>query len=125
MRKERIWHNHLKWEDYHAGMYESGNHRDEKINSSFLLLSTPYDLFVEMVKVSKKWKFAAEFNLSNYTFNRRAWLGWASCCYHHGATDEETRKAWNQLTKEQKQKANRVATIVIETWEHNYKREDA
>ena len=117
---ERIWHNHNKWEDYHAGLYDSGNNREEMVKSSYDLLSSPYRLFVEMVRVSIEWPHCAEFNLSNQSANRRAWLGWSSCCYHHGATDEETRKAWNMLNKEQKEKANGVATVVINTWEQNY-----
>lgn len=117
---ERIWHNHEKWEDYHKGMYNSDKARPEMVTKSYVLLANPYKLFCEMVRVSTDWIVSSEFNLSNIASNRRAWLGWASCCNHHGSTDAETRKAWNALDMEQKQKANNVATIVIKSWEKHY-----
>jgi len=117
---DRIWHNYNKWEDYKSGLYASRKESEIGIQSSYNLLSSPYDLFVNMVKVTGEWKNATEFNLSNRSSNRRAWLGWSACCYKHGANDDETKAAWRMLDKQQQEKANAVATAVIETWEQSY-----
>lgn len=119
MTIERIWHNFEKWEDHKNGMYNSRNEVD-KVELSRALLIVPYNLFTNMVLVTNKWIFCSEHNLSNTAFNRKAWLGWASCCYCHGATDQETRNAWNLLTAEEKNIANRVALEVIDGWENFY-----
>lgn len=120
IKVERIWHNYEKWEDFKSGLYGSQADDEKNIKSSYTLLSSPYSLFVEMVKVTGDWQHAAEFNLSNRSSNRRAWLGWSACCYHHGATDDETKAAWRQLDKGQQERANAVATAVIDVWEQSY-----
>ena len=51
-------------------------------------------------------------------FGRNPWIGAAACLYAHGATEEETRIAWNfYMTEEAQDEANRIADCVIEEWE--------
>jgi hypothetical protein len=105
-----------KWEDYAAGMYQ---HRLRfslgPVMASVKLLATP-DEFAETAReMIRAWPYAAAHNL-NLPSGRRAWIGQASCCYHHDATAEETRSAWGRLPNETQRRANEVASAVIDEY---------
>ena len=68
--------------------------KDVLINKSIELLSDS-DMFLEVCKkVVKDWPVSTAVNLTNLSCNRRAWLGQASCCFNHGATELITRELW-------------------------------
>lgn len=49
---------------------------------------------------------------------KRPWIGQAACNVELGATEEETRIAWNfYMTQEAQESANRIADTVIAQWE--------
>jgi hypothetical protein len=120
---KRIFHHHSKWEDHKHGMYDTKNNKGNRnilIHMSYKILLNE-DRFYEISKeVIKKWKHATEFNLSDKSRNRKAWLGHAACCYNHLATEDHSINAWHRLTEEQQIKANAVAQKVIEEWEEEY-----
>ena len=115
----RIWHHYTTWEDYQNGMYEEvkDDGKPERIFDSMNLLSDTMELEIVMSEVTEKWFYACQQFLTHKASNRNAWLGQAACCLAHGATESETRKAWNMLTIEQMEAANSVAVNVIRKWE--------
>ena len=73
-----------------------------------------------MYDVIDNWKYETEQFLSNQNSNRQAWLGQAACCLAHGASESETRTAWNKLSINQMEQANLIADSVILEWENRY-----
>ena len=89
------WNN---WEDFQAGLYENRQSLKDKVQMSFELLGSPDEFFEVANEMIREWPNAAEQNLANLDSGHQAWIGQASCCYAHGATSEETRKAWGIIT---------------------------
>lgn len=70
-----------------------------------------------MEAVLVQWPIACEVNLSNTGCNRQAWIGQAACSLAVGAVEESTRAAWNSLTPDQQDIANRIADEITAGWE--------
>ena len=119
---DRIWHDYRKWEGFNHGLYNENKDdgKMERINQSKLLLKDPISLMISMYGVIDQWKYETEQFLSNQNSNRQAWLGQAACCLNHGASESETRTAWNQLSINQMERANMVADAIILEWENRY-----
>ena len=63
---DRIFHHYMKWEDFHAGMYdESKDGRSERVQEAAKILGTPEICRTAMQKVIDEWKIATEYNPSN------------------------------------------------------------
>lgn len=70
-----------------------------------------------MKKAIDTYPISAEQHLTK-SGGRRPWMGQAACCVEIGATEEETRVAWNfYMTATQQDCANQVADDVIDLWE--------
>lgn len=113
---KKIYYRHERWEDFHAGMFNKHGNRQIKVIQSEELLSRPRSLYEQMKAVSIEWPYAAEMNLTNLNRNRQAWLGQSSCCYNHGATEDETKEAWGNLPYKTRKIANEVADQIIKEW---------
>lgn len=120
---ERVFHPFTKWEDLQMGMYEKTCFMDDTsmVEAAGATLGCPNLLWECMQFVSHNWAHSAEHNLTNVKRNRQAWLGQAACCFIDGAPEYLTKLAWNNLTDEQRNKANIVADEVIQEWEWKYK----
>lgn len=122
LKINRIYSHYETWEDYHNGMYNEI--KDEnvmfRINESMLLLSTPLFLYDAMRAVLEKWENASDFNMSNLSCNRRAWLGQAACSLMIKATESEVRRAWGTLSEIERRAANDIASQVIIEYEKKY-----
>jgi len=122
---ERIYHHYLLWEDWKKGMYEKdGRNLEEQQKLSMFaknLLSNPVLFENIALRVISEWKYATEFNLSNTSRNRQAWLGQASCCFAYGVPEYITKMGWHMLTEEQQKEANKIADEVINQWENRQK----
>ena len=115
---KRKFHHYKKWEDYKCGMYdELAEGKDCRIDLAKSLLGNPSLCEKFMREVVKRWTCAAEQVLTNTSINRRAWLGQAACCLYAGCKEDETRKAWWLLTKEEQDRANSIAEKVITEYE--------
>lgn len=72
---------------------------------------------VAMEEAVRKYPISAEQHLSKPT-GRRPWIGQAACAVALGATEEETRIAWNFYMKPEEQaSANAIADSIIADWE--------
>lgn len=113
---KRIYYRYELWEDYHNGMYEDGNSPDLVLRA-MRLLSSVRSLIKAMRYVAFRWVCAAEMNLSNANRNRQAWLGQAACSYAHKVPENLTKEAWRRLPQSVRDRANRIADLVIMEWE--------
>ena len=88
-----------------------------KVQQCARLLSNETQCRIAMQEAVDKYPISAEQHLTKPT-GRRPWIGWAACSVALGATEEETRIAWNfYMTGEAQDMANRVADEVIAQWE--------
>jgi hypothetical protein len=104
-----------QWEDYKAGMF-GGRFDEARSDSAGALLADPPRCLLAMSRVVREWPVAASVNLTNTGLNRRAWVGQSACCLAVGATANETKRAWWQLTDTQRAAANACADEVIALW---------
>ncbi len=115
---KRIFHPYHKWECFNNGLYKDEKRdRDGRVQHSIILLRNLRELEKHMLQVVNSWTHSSEVYLSHKGYNRRAWLGQAACCLHHGASEDETKEAWNFLSFEEMSRANNVADRVISLWE--------
>lgn len=111
------WHPYWNWECFKNGMWEKRKNDMNKIQKCAQLLSDKGQCKLAMIGAVNKFPISAEQHLTKPT-GKRPWIGQAACCYQLGATEEETRIAWNfYMTPESQTMANRMADEVIEMWE--------
>ena len=113
-----VWENYKNWEDYQNGMYQSGC--DKEIVLQCLEILTSKELKQNMIDTSKTYEIATKVNFTNKMFNPVSWLGQATCNLLIKATAQETCQAWMMMSKEQQDKANKIAKEVIKEWRENY-----
>lgn len=109
------------WEDFKNGMYnEVKEGREERINLAVMLLTDTAQLYKQMRRVTREWKYATEQNLTNSSINHQAFLGQTACSIWRGVKEDETREAWGRLSNLQRYKANKIADRVYEEWRREY-----
>jgi hypothetical protein len=118
----RVYHNHLKCEEYNTNMWKSCNIKQITIlkNQSIELLSNPDALYDSMFQVINNWIYSCENNLTASTINHQAWLGAAACAINHNCPEDITKLAWRNLTESQQYEANLIADKIITIWSNNY-----
>jgi hypothetical protein len=112
-----IFHPYTQWEDWGAGMYGFPKDLKSETSAARALLCDPVLLEAGMTEATVAYPSAAEHQLSDYTQNRRSWLGQAACHVSAHATAIATRAAWGQLTDDDRAAANACADRVIASWE--------
>lgn len=111
------WRPYWLWECYHNGMWDSERKDVNRIQDCAKLLSNPVRCMAAMIRALNEFPISAEQHLSKPS-GRRPWIGQAACCAELGATEEETRVAWNfYMTPAAQDKANEIADEVIAQWE--------
>ena len=113
-----IWENYINWECYKNGMYQNGHDR-EIIMQCYEILTSD-NLKENMTDTANTYEVATKVNFTNQMFNPISWLGQATCNRLINATAQEVCDAWMSMTKEQQDKANKIAKEVIEEWRNNY-----
>lgn len=114
--RRRTFAPYQEWEDYLAGMF-TDRVEDAHVVGARRLLSCPHGCGSAMRRVIAAWPVAAAVNLSNAGCNRRAWIGQAACCLAVGASASATKRAWWQMSDQQRTAANMIAEEVILLWE--------
>jgi hypothetical protein len=118
---KRVYSPYYDWEDYKAGMYRNPINLDidSLVTKDLKLLGS--DRFMSIgLEVLYSWRCATNFNLSNRTQNRKAWIGQAACCYNHGSVERITRQAWKHLDVDSQNRANLIAEKIIKRYEISY-----
>jgi len=108
-----------KWECYKSGMWTKV---DKETEARMLLKAIEFtgDNVVygkAMIEVSDKWKYSMINFLTNRSINRKAHIGHCAVFYKLQIPEYITRKAWKQLTEEQRILANLEAEKAIRRWE--------
>ena len=100
-------------------MYDEKKDEEKKarIELSYCLLKSPMSLMAAMYCVIDDWKIEAEQYMSHVSSNRQAWLGQAACCYALKAPDYITKKAWWSLPKQIRDRADKNASGIIDSYE--------
>ena len=116
--EERIFHTYEKWECQKAGFYASKKEgmtkqECEDAYAEFLRDSERFSAAADCV--INEWKHSCEHYLTNKAMNRIAWIGQAAMCYATGVPSVFCY-GFNQLTDEEKEKANKIALDAINWW---------
>lgn len=119
---KQIFHHYEKWEDWRFGFYDSmsGKAKEKAIQTVIEVFSDPELTELLMRKVIKEWPISCEQNLSNPNMNKIAWLGQASLSLGFKIPQNITMKAWSEVPKNFREKADIIANNIIKEWEKNY-----
>jgi hypothetical protein len=120
---KKIWHHYEKWEEYKSGMWRKVDKlQEEKYFEWAIGFTGNTNLYGSwMMKVIKEWPISCQQNLSDVSLNRQAWIGHAACCLANSCPEYIVRRAWWELTEEQRCEANVKADIAIAEWEKNFR----
>lgn len=120
MKFKRVYHPYWMWEEIEHNMW--GDFSNKKIAIEKAVRFTGdhklYGRF--MMRVVNEWPISCENALTDYSLNRKAWVGHAACALANGIPEHITRIAWGRLTDEQRLLANKEAERAIQHWEYNY-----
>lgn len=121
MNLKRVWHPIEKWEEITHNMW--GSVEDSNAATDLAIEFTGqhklYGSFMQ--RVIEEWKYSCENALTDYSLNRRAWLGHAAVALALQIPEYITRKAWANLNYEQQLLANKEAWRSIRKWEDGYR----
>jgi hypothetical protein len=120
MKFKRVYHPVWDWEECEHNMWGTSSNpaSDLKKAISFTGDHKRYGRF--MLRVVNEWPVSCENALTDYRLNRKAWVGHAAVALALYIPENITRKAWGELTDEQRILANREAERAIQVWENNY-----
>jgi len=116
---KRLFHHYNKWEDEKHGFYELKNNFDLSIIESMFNCELTTEKY--MNRVVDEWTFSCEQNLTNKSMNTVAYIGQAASCLFCGASSIATMKAWNLLSQEVRDRADKQALECIIKWKKRYK----
>ena len=111
------WYPYWSWECFMNGMWDNRKNNQERILEARQTLADAARCREAMTEAIKAYPISARQHLSKVQTNRRPWLGQAACTWSCGATEEETRLAWNfVMTPEEQKSANAIADELIAAW---------
>lgn len=120
MRFKRVYHPIWLWEEVEANMWGEVKNKSIALRRA-IAFTGDHKLYGRfMMRVVNEWKYSCENALTDYSLNRKAWVGHAACALAKGIPEDITRQAWGKLTDEQRLLANKEAERAIQHWEHNY-----
>lgn len=120
MKFTRVYHPYWDWEEIDHNMWGAVTDRKKAINSA-IRFTGDHDLYGRfMMRVVNEWRVSCENALTDYSLNRKAWVGHAACALARGIPEDITRTAWGSLSDEQRILANQAADRAIQHWEHSY-----
>ena len=122
MKFNRVWHRFDTWEEIEHNMWGSVNDRASYIEKAIAFTGDHKRYGAYMRAVIFQWPISCENALTDYSRNRKAWIGHAACAMAFGCPEDIVRSAWSRLTDEQRTLANREAANAISIWESNYAR---
>ncbi len=119
----RVYKPYWKWEDYQNGMWRKVSPQEEKkfLDWAIVFTSDHKKYGKAMSHVIELWTETMLHNLTNQSINRRAFLGHCACCYESGCPEYIVRRAWKELTEQQRVLADNEAEIRIDNWINEYK----
>lgn len=120
-RLPRVWHPVDKWEEIKYNMWGAVDDRATYLQNA-IEFTSDWDTYGDyMDLVIQEWPVSCENALTDYSLNRKAWIGHAACALYMMCPEDITRKAWGYLSDEQRKMANRRAATAIRCWEDDYR----
>lgn len=117
---KRVWHPVEDWEEIQYNMWGAVSDRASYLQAA-VEFTANWDLYGDhMDLVVSEWPVSCENALTDYSLNRKAWVGHAACALYMNCPEDITRSAWGLLTDEQRKMANRRAAKAIGDWEECY-----
>jgi hypothetical protein len=120
----RIYHPYWLWEDYKFGFYNncSGEEKKKLTDKCLELFNSEALTKKWMLYVIENWKYSCEHNLTNDSMNKIAYIGQAACCAYSSIPNTVTMEAWSMLSKEVRDRSDKIATDVIKKWYNRNKK---
>jgi hypothetical protein len=123
---KQVYYPYWLWEDYKSGMWRKLERKEEDAFFTKAIEFTGNDELYGhwMLEVTKQWPISCENNLTDQSKNQRAWIGHAACSFGFNCPEYITRRAWWELTENQRILANNRADYAISIWTKKYIGED-
>lgn len=120
MKFDRVYVPVWMWEEVPAGMWSEIESKQEAMAKA-IAFTGDYKLYGSwMTRVVNEWPNSCLNALTDYSLNRKAWLGHSAVAMAIGIPEDITRAAWARLSDEQRLLANKEAERAIKLWEDNY-----
>lgn len=120
MKTKRIYISWDQWEEVKANMWGRVSDRKSYLSKAIEFTSNHQLYGFYMLKVVDLWPNSCLNALTDYSLNRKAWIGHAACAMALNCPEDITREAWRYLTNEQQFLANNQAAAAIQKWEYSY-----
>ena len=120
MKLNRVYHPYWDWEEINFNMWGSVNDRATWIKRAIEFTGDHKKYGRFMMRVINEWPVSCENALTDYSINRKAWVGHAAAALAFGCPEDITRLAWGKLSDEQQLLANKEAERAIRAWENAY-----
>lgn len=120
MKFDRVYHPYTEWEEIRFNMWGSSISPEKHLKLAIKLTGDHKKYGRFMLKVIEKWPKSCENALTDSALNKKAWIGHAACALAIKCPEHITRKAWGELTNEQRILANREAERAIRIWGERY-----
>lgn len=120
MRFNRVYHPYTEWEEMRFNMWGEVSDRKEWIRKAVEFTGNHKIYGSFMRRVVKEWPISCENALTDYSLNRKAWVGHAAVALAIQCPEDIVRQAWGMLTDEQRFLANKEAERAIREWERDY-----
>ena len=121
MKLKRIWLPIDAWEEIGHNMWGDVPNRRIALYRAQIFTGNHRLYGRYMQRVTVEWPNSCINALTDYSLNRKAWIGHAACALALRCPEDITRQAWGLLTDEQRTLANRQASGAIQSWEMRYR----
>lgn len=116
-RFKRVYRCVCEWEEVKHNMWGSVEYAPQALARAIEFTGDHVLYGSYMMRVVSEWEVSCENALTDYSLNRKAWVGAAACALGFQCPEDIVRKAWGYLSDEQRTLANRQAAIAIGDWE--------
>lgn len=117
----RVYIRYQDWEDYQNGMWRRVDNEDDWLKQAIEFTGN-YRLYGKwMNRVIWEWGRTMLNNLTNPSMNHRAFVGHCACCLAFGCPEYIVRRAWKELTDDQRELADNEAQLAIDKWKDRYR----
>jgi hypothetical protein len=121
MKLTRVWRPIESWEEVGFNMWGDCPGRKDALRRAICFTGNHRLYGRYMIRVTQEWPNSCINALTDYSLNRRAWIGHAACALALQCPEDVTRQAWGHLTDEQRILANAQADRAIQSWEVRYR----
>ena len=116
---DQVYTKYTTWECWKNGMWSKVDSKTEKsMLKTAIEFTGNHVIYGEQMRVvAYEWNNTMLNHLTNKSINRLAFLGHCAVSVHLKIPEYIVRKAWKELTEDQRDKANNEAKNTIKEWE--------